>query len=227
MTDKKRHRSLFFACATPSLRRGGGMTKIIGLTGKSGAGKGAACAIFEKHGIPTVDTDAVYHAILRGKNACTEELVAAFGEEILSPDGGVSRPALREAVFGHTDTKTRLHTLNTITHKYIMAKVHEMVHRHAEQNAPAVVIDAPQLFEAGIQDECDTVLAVCADDAVCLSRILRRDSIEEKDALRRLAAQHDDDFFASHCDAVIYNNGDLAPLERDICQFLRDFKVVM
>lgn len=202
------------------------MTKIIGLTGRSGAGKGAACAIFEKHGIPCIDTDAVYHEILRGKNACTAELAAYFGSNILSPEGGVYRLALREAVFGQEDSAARLHTLNTITHKYIMTKTREIVQHHRDAGAPAVVIDAPQLFEAGVEKECNIVLGILADDTACISRILQRDNIKKKAAVQRLAAQHDNAYFLARCDAVIENGGDLAELERNICQFLHEFKVI-
>ncbi len=202
------------------------MTRIIGLTGRSGAGKGEACAIFQKHGIPCVDTDAVYHEILRGKNACTAELATRFGNELLNTDGSVDRTALRNAVFGHEDTDARVHTLNAITHKYIMAKTREIVQQHRESGAPAVVIDAPQLFEAGVEQECDIVLGILADDASCISRILQRDHISRESAVQRLALQHDNAYFLARCDAVIENIGDLEELERSICQFLRKFKVI-
>ena len=202
------------------------MTKIIGLTGKSGAGKGAACAIFQKHGIPCVDTDAVYHKILQSKNACTAELAENFGSGILKRDGSVDRIALRMAIMEHENTQARLHTLNTITHKYIMAKTREIVQSHRETGAPAVVIDAPQLFEAGVEKECDIVLGILSDDAHCIERILERDHIPKQAAVKRLQARHDNSYFKSRCDAVIENNGDLDTLERDICQFLREYQVI-
>ena len=34
---------------------------IIGLCGGSGSGKGVVCALFDKLGIPSIDTDQVYH----------------------------------------------------------------------------------------------------------------------------------------------------------------------
>ncbi len=192
----------------------------IGLTGQSGAGKGAASAVFAKHGIPTVDTDAVYHDILRQKGPCTDELVAAFGTDILDDNGLVARKKLAQRVFGHADTAKRLHTLNEVTHKYIMAKTREYVLEHKKSGAPAVLIDAPQLFEAGVERECDLVLGIVADRDVCLSRITGRDGISREAAERRLDAQHDTAYFRAHCDAVIENNGDLAALEREIRRFL-------
>ena len=57
--------------------------KILGLTGPSGAGKGAACAIFEAFGIPSIDTDAVYHRLLEEGGSIKDELCATFGQDIL------------------------------------------------------------------------------------------------------------------------------------------------
>ncbi len=201
------------------------MTKIIGLTGRSGAGKGAAAEIFAKHGIKSIDTDRIYHDILSQKGPCTDELCAAFGNSILTSAGLVDRKKLAAAVFGKDDTPLLLHTLNTITHKYIMAKAREMVRAEVEAGAPAVLIDAPQLFEAGVEKECDLVLGILAPKDICLDRIQDRDHIPPDAAQKRLSAQHGNTFFREHCDAVIENRGDVAELERAICQFLKEYGV--
>lgn len=201
------------------------MTKIIGLTGRSGAGKGVACEIFQKYGIPTIDTDAVYHEILATRNDCTNELVCAFGEEILNENGLIERQKLAARVFGKENTKALLHTLNTITHKYIMAKTWNTVHVHCKNGARAVLIDAPQLFEAGLEKEVDLTLGVIAPDAVCVKRIMARDGISCENATKRLAAQHSNAYFRKNCTAVIENASTKEALEAQICQFLSDFGV--
>ena len=199
--------------------------KLIGLTGRSGAGKGAASAIFEKYGVPAIDTDAVYHGLLAEKGECAAALVAAFGDGILGESGLVDRKKLASLVFGRPDTPERLHELDRITHTYIMAKTRELAAGYAAKGAAAVLIDAPQLFEAGADGECDIVLGVIADDEVCLSRIMARDGLSREDALRRLSAQHDNAFFRAHCNTVIENNGTTRELEREICRFLKEFGV--
>ncbi len=201
------------------------MTKIIGITGRSGAGKGAACEIFKKHGIPAVDTDAVYREILAAKGDCTDELVQAFGTQILNENGLVERKKLAARVFGKENTPALLHSLNSITHKYIMAKTWDIVRVHRERGVRAVLIDAPQLFEAGLEKEVDLTLGVIAPDELCIKRILERDGISRENATKRLAAQHDNDYFRAHCTAVIENTGSQAQLEAQICQFLKEFGV--
>jgi dephospho-CoA kinase len=202
------------------------MTRIIGLTGRSGSGKHEVGVIFEKYGIPCLDTDAIYHELLQEKNACTRELTEAFGTQILNENGLVDRKRLADTVFGKKDTPTLLHTLNEITHKYIMARTYELVRTHAQNNAKAVVIDAPLLFEAGVDKECDLTLAVLAPLEICIARIMARDAISREAAHRRLAAQHPDDFFVSHCTATVTNNGDLESLELQIHQFLKKYGVI-
>ena len=201
------------------------MTKIIGITGRSGAGKGVACEIFEKYGIPAIDTDAVYHEILSAKGGCTDELATTFGKEILNENGLVERKRLAERVFGKENTPALLHSLNRITHKYIMANTWDIVRVHRAHNARAVLIDAPQLFEAGLEKEVDLTLGIIAPDALCTERIMARDGISRENAAKRLAAQHDNDYFRAHCTAVIENAGTEQELEAKICQFLIDFGV--
>ena len=201
------------------------MTKIIGITGRSGAGKGIVCDVFRKHGIPSVDTDAVYHEILSAKNDCTAELTRTFGTEILNENGLVERKKLAAQVFGKENTAALLHSLNSITHKYIMAKTWSLVQVHRENGARAVLVDAPQLFEAHLESEMDLTLGVIAPDALCIERIMARDGISRENAKNRLAAQHSNDYFRKHCTAVVENAGSMDALEAQICQFLKDFGV--
>ena len=74
------------------------------------------------------------------------------------------------------------------------------------------VLDAPQLFEAGLEDDCYKVIAVLADKETRINRIMKRDNIDREAALLRISAQYDDDFFIDNCDYVIYNNDGENPL---------------
>ena len=44
--------------------------RIIGVTGPSGAGKGALCELLKKRGIVCIDADAVYHSLLVPPSEC-------------------------------------------------------------------------------------------------------------------------------------------------------------
>ena len=196
--------------------------KMIGLCGGSGAGKGEVCAILQKYGIPAINTDQVYHELLLVDAALKNELVAAFGKHILNDDQSISRKRLAESVFSGTGHTDRLHTLNAITHKYIMAKTWEMVKEFHHRGARAAVIDAPQLFEAGVDRDCDILLGVIAHTHLRIARIIARDGIAQDAAAKRIAAQHDDSFYRSHCHYILENNGDTATLELAVRHFLED-----
>ena len=194
--------------------------KVIGLTGPSGSGKSLAAEIFAKFNIPTIDADAVYHDILTRGDGCTKELATAFGGQILNENGLVSRAALANTVFGKKDTPTLLHTLNTITHKYVMSDIKKMLSAMAAKDIPAVLLDAPLLFEANAHTLCDVVIGLLAPYQKRLARIIERDGIDEAAAAKRLAAGKDDMFYRTRCQYILENDGNVAALTDRIKQLL-------
>ncbi len=196
----------------------------VGLTGPSGAGKGCVASLFARYGVPSIDTDAVYHKLLIPPSPCLRELVDAFGEGILTPGGTPDRKALAALVFapGH---EADLQALNRITHRHVLAEVRKLLADYREAGKAAVLVDAPQLFESGFDAECDTVVSVLAAKDLRRARIMARDELDEDRATARLAAQKPDEFFQTHSDAVIFNNGSVADLEDDVLRLLSLWEV--
>ena len=191
--------------------------KILGLTGPSGSGKGALEAFFAKHGIPFLDTDAVYHDITSKKSSpCLLELQAAFGDFILDKNGALDRPALAAYVFDETaDKASRLARLNDITHKYVLKEARAWLDEQEKKGYKAAIIDAPLLYESAFDRECDYVIAVLAPRETRIARIMLRDSITLKAAEARVNAQKDDDFYKSHADFVIVNDSSVERLDEE------------
>lgn len=182
-----------------------GKPPVIGLTGPSGAGKGVVSGICQKWGIPAVDADAVYHELLIPPSACLDELVHAFGKEILCQDGTLDRALLAAIVFtpGAEEKKERL---NRITHHFVLDAIRTSCRDLERTEAPAILVDAPLLFESGFDRECDHVLAVLAASDIRLIRIMARDGISISAALARLRAQKPDDFYRQ-ADGILCNDG--------------------
>ena len=199
--------------------------KIVGLTGGSGTGKGTVAKIFAEYGIPSVDTDAVYHELLENDRELNLELAAAFGAGILGEGGKVNRKLLAATVFGKENTPALLHTLNQITHKYVMSETKKRLAEYAN-TAPAALIDAPLLFEAGLDSWCEVVIGVLADRETRIQRVMKRDGIDRAAAIRRIDAQPDDNFFRERCNIVLENNGDLANLQKEVRDILAAWKMV-
>lgn len=197
----------------------------IGLTGPSGAGKGVVASLFARYGIPSIDTDAVYHGLLVPPSACLDELVERFGKTILTPDGCLDRKALAAVVFaaGH---ETDLADLNRITHRHVLNEARRQLSVYEAEGKAAVLVDAPQLYESGFDAECDRVLAVLAPRDIRMGRIMARDGLDEARATARMDAQKNDDFFRSHADAVLVNNGRVEALDAEIRGLLSRWEVL-
>lgn len=194
---------------------------IIGLTGPSGAGKGALAAQFAARGIPVIDADRVYRDLLVPPSPCLDALVEEFGKQILTTDGTLDRAALAAIVFGDDAlASARRATLNRITHQFVTEKTNELLSLYRAQGYAAAVIDAPLLIEAGLHERCDIVVAVLAHREVRLERLLARESKSREALLARMNAQPNDDFYRSHAHVVVINEGEQAQLVAQADQIL-------
>ena len=197
----------------------------IGLTGPSGAGKGVVSSILAEYGIPSVDTDAVYHELLVPPSACLDELVSRFGSSVLNEDGTLNRKALAALVFapGH---EADLADLNRITHRHILDEVRRRLAIYEAEGKRAAAVDAPQLFESGFDRECGRILVVLAPYEHRLARVTARDGLTEAQATARLNASHSDSFFRERADAVLVNDRDVAALRAELDDRLRRWEVL-
>ncbi len=185
----------------------------VGLTGATGAGKGALCDIFEKWGVHCLDTDLVSRLVCKPGMPCTRELAQEFGEDILLEDGSLDRKALAKKVFEAEENDALLEKLNSITHKYILEYADSWLEGQRASGAKAAVIDAPVLFESGYDKKCDYIIGVTADKKLRIRRIIQRDNIDTELAKKRAGLQKDDEFLKKHCSVVFSNDGDKQVLE--------------
>lgn len=182
----------------------------VGLTGQSGSGKTTISGEFAAHGFYVINADMLARKVMEKGQPCLEETARNFGSEILLPDGTLDRKLLGKIVF--SDRK-RLDELNKICYKYINRMVEDIISEQRGRGEGYVLLDAPTLFEAGEDKLCDIIVSAAADRAVRLKRITERDKISEKSAEDRFNSQYDLEFFRSHSDYVIENNGSLEELK--------------
>lgn len=195
--------------------------KIIGLTGGIGAGKSYAAELFAKKGFTIIDADKISQEIYCKNGKCLAEVVAHFGRAILDGEGELDRKALAAIVF---DDRQQLDALNQIAHRYIMSRIEQRLHDYQEQGVGYVLLDAPQLFEAGADQLCDYVVSVLAPTALRIERICLRDGLSKEQALERINKQYDDGFFIAHSDFIIHNDGKNDPAYQvtKICGFIME-----
>ena len=191
--------------------------KIIGLTGPSGAGKSTLCQTFEEMGIPCINTDEIYHKITSSPSPCLDELKEKFGDTIINKDGGLDRKALAKIVFEHVDSSINLAKLNTTTHKYVWEETNKILTEYLHTGKKAAVIDAPALFSSKIFiGACDFIISVLCDKETRVERIMARDHISKEDALARINAQPDDNFFIENSDYYITNVGTTSEMNEQL-----------
>lgn len=189
--------------------------KVLGLTGPTGAGKGVATARMKAAGVLVIDTDRIAREVVEKGQPCLAALVEAFGDGILREDGSLDRAALAATAFTDEASHQRL---NAITHPFIIERSLEIM---KQSNSTRAVIDAPLLFESGMDRLCDVTAAVLAPAAMRLERIMRRDDIDARRAKERMDAQPDDAFYRDRVDHSLDNNGDLSAFEAAVDALMR------
>ena len=181
---------------------------VLGICGGSGSGKSTVASMLANYGACVLDADRVYHELVDAPSACVRALAEEFGEGIVAADGSLDRRALSRIVFFGDGAPQRLERLNAISHAYVKDAIHSRMADLAAEGVGCVVIDAPLLFESHLDADCDAVIAVIADDAVRVERMVRRDAITEEEAWRRIRAQLSNDELCRRCRFTVRNDGD-------------------
>ena len=186
---------------------------VLGLTGKTGAGKSTVAAYLKSKGCFIIDGDLVAREIVMPPSPALKELAEAFGEDIILPDGSLDRKALAQKAFS-SEKSTAL--LNSITHPHIKARFEELLSKAREEGFAVAVIDAAALLESDCKNLCEKITVVHADEKIRLERILSRDVITREQAMTRINGQKDDNYYLRQADVVIYNNADNEALSLEL-----------
>lgn len=187
------------------------MTFIVGLTGGIGSGKSAAATLFEEFGAAVVDTDAIAHELTAPGGTAIAPIRAAFGDEVVAPNGALDRAAMRRKVFTDAQAKGRL---EAILHPMIRA---EADRRSAAARAPYVVLVVPLLVESGgYRSRVQRIAVVDCPEAVQVVRVMSRSGLSAGEARAIMAAQVGREARLAVADDVIDNGGELAALRPQI-----------
>lgn len=196
---------------------------IIGLTGESGAGKSTAARFMEMYGLYIIDCDAISRTLDTDKEYVAK-IEAAFGTEAVTFYGGskrVNRKKLGAMLFGANAQNGNVAKLNSISHPIIIARVHEETKKALSANKCAV-IDAPLLFESGLDKICDVTIGVTAPIEKRIERLCSRDGITADMAKKRFANQKDDEFLKKHCTYIICNDSDSSALAAKVLSVIEN-----
>ena len=188
--------------------------KTIGLTGGIGAGKSTVSQILAELGAFIIDADKVGHEIyLPGKEAW-QQVVAAFGRDILAADQTIDRKKLGALVFASDAARQRL---NAIVHPLMFGDIRRRVtEKRAEGFTKLIVVEAAILIEANWLPLVDEVWVVVTGKSAVIERVAAQRGLSARDTEARIASQLSDGERLTYADVVIRNDGSLADLRQQI-----------
>jgi len=178
----------------------------VGLTGGIASGKTTVANLFAQLGVPLIDTDVIARQVVLPGEPGLTQIIETFGSDILNADGMLNRSALRTRVFN--DQKQR-EQLEAILHPLIRQTTLQATEN---LNAPYCLIVVTLMFESGVNERGDRVLAVVTPAEEQLSRLMLRDKSDEAEALRIINSQLSHDERMSAADDLIHNSGEPAEL---------------
>jgi dephospho-CoA kinase len=174
----------------------------VGLTGGIASGKSTAAKFFGALGVPILDSDQIARDVVEPGQPPLERLVERFGRGILTEDGHLDRPALRNIVF--TDPKARA-DLEALTHPAIGAA---MEAQSAAAGGAYQILVIPLLVEKNLASHVDRVLVVDCDEELQISRLRDRDGSTPEQVAAILKAQAPRATRLKAADDVISNDAD-------------------
>ncbi len=161
------------------------MTFVIGLTGGIACGKSNISDRLSSLGVPVIDADRISRALTAPGGAALPGIREAFGE-VFFPGGVLDRRALGALVFSDPEALDRL---NGLTHPLILDEIRRRLDALNAAGEPVCVLEAPLLFEAGLDRLCDTVWCAWIPEELQIQRLTERDGLTQKEAAQRIASQ--------------------------------------
>lgn len=156
----------------------------VGITGGIGSGKSTIAHLFETMGYPVYYADARAKWLMDNDPIIKEQLIAIFGQKVYP--GHLEKKILANIVFSNPSALSKL---NSITHPAVERDFNNWC---LAQDARIVFKEAAILFESGTHKSVDKIICVTAPESLRTKRVLRRDSINEKQVEERIHNQWSD-----------------------------------
>lgn len=160
------------------------MTLVIGITGGIASGKTTVANLFNEHfGIEIVDADIVARQVVEPGSKGLTAIAERYGDHILTDNGELDRPALRQIIFSNDHEKS---WLNSLLHPLIRSKMLSDLDKVTSEYALLVI---PLMVENGLQELADRILVVDVDEQTQKQRTMTRDKVSEQQVESIIASQ--------------------------------------
>lgn len=185
----------------------------VGITGGIGSGKSTVCRMLAERGVALYDADSRAKELMASSESLRRALIENFGAETFAAEG-LNRQYLAAKVFNDAE---QLRLLNSLVHPAVIADFEAWAE---EQNGQYVLFESAILFEAGLENRVDSVVAVMAPESVRVERVMARDGHTREQVVARIKNQMSDDERSDRAKYSIVNI-DIEDLEEDVEQLHR------
>ena len=187
--------------------------KIIGLTGGIGSGKSEIAGTLLDLGVLVISADQVSHEVYRKGSDGWDDLVGAFGDQIIGLDGEIDRDKLSSIVFSNPNDLSKL---NSLIHPRTRALIANRLDEARNAGETAVVIEAAVLLEAGWDDLVDEIWVSRVSEDQVVSRVVESRGLDASAVRARIMAQMSQKERENRADVVIDNTGDIDNLKKTV-----------
>ncbi len=187
--------------------------KVIGLTGGIGSGKSTVSQLLSELGANVLDADKVGHQCYQPGTEAWKDVVDAFGEGIVAPDGSIDRKKLGAIVFGDPEALIRL---NQIMHPRMYDMMADQIEECRLGGVEVVVLEAAVLFEANWTPLVDEIWVTVASEPTVVNRVKERTGLTEEQIRSRIRSQLSVEERTENADLVINNDGSLDELRSKV-----------
>lgn len=179
----------------------------IGLTGGVACGKTEVLKTFADFGFDTLDADDIVH-----------ELLPKLSKELIRLFGTTDKLELRKLIFSSPSDKQKIEDL---LHPHVWESLNRTLKNRKKE--PPVVVCIPLLFETQSEDRFDQTISVLCDEPLQMERLIKRDGISSALAKQMIQSQMPNAQKAKKSDVVIWNNGTLADLKKEVLAIIKKF----
>ncbi|MDR3048667.1 MAG: dephospho-CoA kinase [Elusimicrobiota bacterium] len=192
---------------------------ILGLTGSIGSGKTQAAKFFKEFGAYTIDADKISRKLTAKGQDSLKEIVKIFGKDILTSKGSLNRKKLGKIVFKDIKAKK---ALENILHDKIISEIRLISSRQCQKSD--IIIDAPLLFETGLNKICDKTIVIWTPLSEQIKRLSKRSKLSEKEIENRINSQMPADKKMQKAGFIIDNSADKPALKQNIKSLYEQIK---
>lgn len=183
---------------------------IIGLTGGIGSGKTTVANYFAALGVTIIDADQIAREVVEPGTSAFQQIVAKFGQVILTAEGQLNRSKLRELIFADANLRQWLENL---VHPLIRSRMREL---SQQAISPYCILVIPLLLENEPNELVQRILVVDSPEALQVSRTQARDRVTAGQVISIMATQITRSQRLKAADDIIVNDGDLFHLKAQV-----------